>query len=514
MLTAAFADALGVSEDEAHAMLLDFSRRVNEQAAMGPVEITGLGTFEQRGDGLTFAPDDTLALIVNHVYADLRPLPMHGAVLQRTPEPEPTPESEPDIEPEPESSAMVPEAPLAPLDLEQHVAPEPEAPTPVAESDTDEPAAQFEQPPGVEAVEDEDDAMSPLGELPMPPLFASDDTLSTLRDMGRDLDSDPHVHRWADDLIREEGDDEPAPSTDALEDDSPFAFVDDDPAAFDPEPFALEDDDAVPTFAPAFEDSFEPELPPASEPPEITIPEPSVPEPVYAAPEPDAPAPDAYASDSPIPPQPVEEAKSVAIADDGLSDEDLTARIAPVAGQFVAPPAAPTPPDAEPAPRRSPPPPRERSSVPLLVLLGVAILLIVAAMAWWLTRSDVADSTVAVAPADTAQVVAPMDTVETPAVEPETALRGSTPVSVPPGYTVVIGSGATVAEAEALAAPYRELGYRTGILVGDSRGRRLYRVGVGQFETLSAAIAARDGALREGDLRTLTPSDAFTFPFR
>ncbi len=347
----------------------------------------------------------------------------------------------------------------------------------------------------------------------MPPLFATDDTLSALRDASRDLD--PHAHQWADDLIREENDEsEPLEEPQREEDTSSFAFADDEPDAFEPQRFDDDDDgeyldDELPSFSPAFDDSPEPEMPRASEPPEIAIPEPDVPEPAYAAPtpEPFAPVEPGLANE----PEAIVDEELVAPAEDVLSDDDLIARIAPTPSQDV-PPIAP-PPEQEP-PRRPPPSPRRKSNLPLIGVVVLALLLSIAGMMWWLTRSTAPDPIIAETPADTVQQVAPVDTLAAVPDEPETPLRGSTPVSVPPGYTVVIGSGATEAEAEALAAPYRELGYRTGILAGTSRGRRLYRVGVGQFETLQDAIAARDGALREGDLRTLTPSDAFTFPFQ
>ncbi len=357
----------------------------------------------------------------------------------------------------------------------------------------------------------------------MPPLFATDDTLSALRDASRDLD--PHAHQWADDLIREEQDDsEPMEEPEQADDASPFAFVDDEPDAFEPQPFDDDEypDDELPSFSPAFDDAPEPEMPRASEPPEIAIPEPDVPEPVYAAPtpEPFVPVePESFVAPEPVAEQePMVDDEPVAPPEDALSDDDLIARIAPKPDHALPPTAAatippPQPPEPEVSHRRTPPP-RRKSNLPLIGILVLALLLAIAATMWWLTRSDTPDPTLAQTPVDTTQTVAPIDTVAAVPDEPETALRGSTPVSVPPGYTVVIGSGATAAEAEALAAPYRERGYRTGILVGTSRGRQLYRVGVGQFETLRDAIAARDGALREGDLRTLTPSDAFTFPFQ
>ncbi len=517
MLTAAFADALGVSEDEARAMLLDFARRVREQTQIGPVDITGLGTFEQRDGSLAFSPDDSLALIVNHVYADLRPLPMHGALPPQT-APEPAPDQEPELDPEPEPQSSVPTE--APTELPAPM------PTPAP------PAATLPETPAPESSASEPDPLDefgeevtgPLGELPMPPLFATDDTLSALRDASRDLD--PHAHKWADDLIREERDDvEPSGEPQPVSDESPFSFVDDEPEpfgpdgldSFDDEPF----DDEPPTFAPTFDSPPEPTMSPASEPPEIALPEPDVPEPVYAEPEYLTPVePEPFAEPSPVAEQqPAGEPEPISF-EPALTDDDLIARIAPSPDKVLppAPPATPlpaaTPPPSEPQtqPLRAAPR-RKRSGLPMIGLLVLALLLGVAAMMWWLTRPSVPDSTIAAIPADTTQMVSPVDTVATPPAEPETALRGSTPVSVPPGYTVVVGGG-TAAEAEAIAQPYRDRGYRTGILVGTSRGSRIYRVGVGQFETRREADAARTGALRQGELGELTPSDAFLFPFQ
>jgi hypothetical protein len=81
-------------------------------------------------------------------------------------------------------------------------------------------------------------------------------------------------------------------------------------------------------------------------------------------------------------------------------------------------------------------------------------------------------------------------TTPTPAdpIMEETAFRGTTPVTpAAGGYTLVVGHAASSGAAESLAATYRERGFRVGVLPGQSGGRRIYRVGVGQFPTLSEA---------------------------
>lgn len=474
-MVTAFAHALGVDESEAREMLRTFGQRVRAQAASGPVAIDGLGTFAMQDGALTFEPAESLALVVNHAYADLRPLPMHRDL----PEPPTEAEDEPDRS-EPERSE--PE-------------PEPQA------ADPDPPA--FDPQP-FDADAGDEPVTGPLGELPMPPLFADDETLTALRDAGRDLEDpkrDPErAHRWADDLIRE---DDGSPAGPPPADPPPVSGTADqnDP---DPQPEDLSADpdsddafDELPSLAPSFSDA-EPELPTADEPPEIAVPENEVPEPTLHETDPAPPVSSEPAAPEPelAPPQ-------------GEPAEDPVARIAPI----------PSPrPEPAPRPERAPARParqRRRSLLPLVGALALAALLGVAAMWWWLSRPGHVDPAVATAPrpADTVQAAAvpPPDTLAQAlpgaeqADEPETPLRGRTPVTPQSGFTVVVGGEPTQAAAEALAARYRADGYRTGVLPGrTSRGAAIFRVGVGAFDSRQAAERARTG-----ELQGTVPADAW-----
>ena len=159
-----------------------------------------------------------------------------------------------------------------------------------------------------------------------------------------------------------------------------------------------------------------------------------------------------------------------------------------------------------PRPVRTPPPPpvsaRRFPWLPAVLLLA----LVVALVAVLVLRDPEPVVTPAAPPVGAADSVQTPDTsaavaetpptaaetpVETPpAAEPETALRGTSPVVAGSGYTLVIGGG-TQAEAERLAAPFRAQGYRTGVLAGRTdSGAAIYRTAIGQFNSLGAAQSA------------------------
>jgi hypothetical protein len=247
----------------------------------------------------------------------------------------------------------------------------------------------------------------------------------------------------------------------------------------------------------------------ASEPPELAISDPNPSPSTDDAAEPPTPADPPPVSDELT--REEEEAAFEVVDEAPEPPADPIDRIAPIPTSAPRPAAEPEP---EPVRPRTPPP-APKTGNGLTIAIGVVALLLGVAFAWWwLSNRPPATDDLAAAPvpADTAAAFTPVpDTLAQAAVpeEPETNLRGATPVTVPPGFTVVVGGAPTSAEAEAIAEPYRAAGFRTGILLGQSRGQRYYRVGVGQFESREQAVAA----LASDDFPDQAPADAFIFPF-
>lgn len=107
------------------------------------------------------------------------------------------------------------------------------------------------------------------------------------------------------------------------------------------------------------------------------------------------------------------------------------------------------------------------------------------------------------------------DTVATPppaapvSEGPVDPLRGRAPFVPGRGFTIVIGGAETLAGADSIAAPLRDGGYRVEVLPAPAGARQaLYRVGVGQFDTIEAA----QQAMRQ--LAAFLPEDAWVYKLR
>ena len=72
------------------------------------------------------------------------------------------------------------------------------------------------------------------------------------------------------------------------------------------------------------------------------------------------------------------------------------------------------------------------------------------------------------------------------------------------GYAIVVASVLTQEEAEGIEQRYKNQGYRTGILVETTDGITRFRIGLGQFPTISAATAS-NSTLRGSGI----PADAW-----
>ena len=117
-------------------------------------------------------------------------------------------------------------------------------------------------------------------------------------------------------------------------------------------------------------------------------------------------------------------------------------------------------------------------------------------------------------PDERAQVPAQSDTLVAqplppPAAPRDVALYGTDPVVSGRGFTIIVGSDPSEAEAQRMASSFREKGYRVGVLPGRAEsGGNIFRVGVGQFGT--AAEARRALARLSGAV----PADAWIFSLR
>lgn len=475
-LLAAFSEALDLPPEQARPLLDQAIRLIghrldaNEQA-----EVPGLGTFYRTGQGVRFVAAPTLEQAVNHRYAGLAPV--------SPPEQQPPAPPAPDEPEDPFSSAgavrpfaaIPPEDPLdSPL---RDIAPEPvEEPTPEQHDDAPEPA-------------DEPDASVP------PFVFSFDEA-------------------------PEDGPLEDEPSENASQEDEPFLDAEprDEPAAArrrpDDAPLDPDDPDDVNALLAGVWTPRQPDAEPLGPMPdrfedaEFDV-EGRPPEPPPAKPEP--------ASPPPAEPTPVE---ATPFAPPPFAAPPPAAPSRPIRAAEPAPFAATRNPDLPPEPptpvTRPAPPPERRSALPY-VLLGVLLLLLVGA-AWWFLRPTPPPPTFAEAPRETP--VEPTPTVEPPladepddaatapeAVEPEapeppvateptpaeTPLRGSTPVTAEAGgYTWVVASEPSRADAERRAAAFREQGYRVGVIPGQVSGRTYYRVALGQYRTTDEAARFRN----------------------
>src|SRR5690625_2779637 len=78
---------------------------------------------------------------------------------------------------------------------------------------------------------------------------------------------------------------------------------------------------------------------------------------------------------------------------------------------------------------------------------------------------------------------------------PESPLRGEGIDRSVSRYTLVVGSLQSAAVADEVAEEWRNRGFRTDIFSETANGVTRYRVGIGQFETINAADAARSGEI-------------------
>ncbi len=447
------ADALGTTPDEAQGQLEAFAGRLRETLQReAEVFCEGLGTFRMTGGRLTFTPDASVALVVNHRYAGMEPIPLSA---DAPPAWQPPPPEDDDLPPEPSERVAFEEV-------------------------------TFEAPPN-----------TTTGDAPpeLPPLFASDETLMALRDAARDLDAPraDEADTWAARLVEE---DEVPPESEAPAAPEWAPEVEETPEAAPAPPALFDGDEGAPAEMP---ETFE--VPPGDE-----------------ADSDSAAAAEAEAER--------DEAESAAAASDeaasaaAASDEALAAGLLPADPPPVGRP-APVPPIELP----SRPPPRAPEPRRFPVLPALLLLALVGAVIAVLLLRQPAPAPVPVPPTAADTAAAPLDTAavatdtaapgddenapaaiappvvppaQTPAAEtsaPETpggeALRGTAPVVAGAGFTLVVGGADTAAGAEAVAAPFRQQGYRTGVLAGRTdAGAAIYRAAVGQFSSLGAAQQA------------------------
>ncbi len=265
------ADVLGTTEAEARQALADFVEALHTRLdAEGEVAFEGLGTFRRAGGSLTFEAAPAVALVVNHRYAGMEPIPL--------------------------SSGAPPRWQTGLPDDQHPLGPPPETVFETADTSPD------------------DDGPD------LPPLFASDETLMALRDAARDLDTPPseEAAQWADEMIEEDSQivpvdlsqpeepedvppiddasvieevvlsDPPSPSDDegeaellqeedGLDDENDEVFEADEPALVFP-PHGVVEHDAADAVPPPPVPAEVPPPPPASErPPRVRTPEPDEP---------------------------------------------------------------------------------------------------------------------------------------------------------------------------------------------------------------------------------------------
>jgi hypothetical protein len=68
------AGKLGLTEEETVKKLTEFILTIKEKSGKGEVAIDGLGTFATKGKSLTFTPDESFDLEINHNYAGMMPV--------------------------------------------------------------------------------------------------------------------------------------------------------------------------------------------------------------------------------------------------------------------------------------------------------------------------------------------------------------------------------------------------------------------------------------------------------
>lgn len=194
------ADALNASEADVRAALDRFSARLHERLQEEEsVTYHGLGTFRSEGGRLTFEADESVALVVNHRYAGMEPIPLSAGA---------PPTWQPGLPDD--------EHPLG--------APPPEVFEDVPYEDDSVEATASEAdfaPPEVEEEAVWSDVSPPPATPDLPPLFASDETLMALRDAAREMEGAPpsdEADEWAARMIEEEEapppPDEPEPEAD------------------------------------------------------------------------------------------------------------------------------------------------------------------------------------------------------------------------------------------------------------------------------------------------------------
>ncbi len=162
-------------------------------------------------------------------------------------------------------------------------------------------------------------------------------------------------------------------------------------------------------------------------------------------------------------------------------------------------------------------PPRKRRPTPLFYVILSGTLLVIVLLAFLLSNRGKTPSTPTIeAPqATTEESVSavpeqPVEESSRPSSETPPPVEGTTPSpattageSFDPlrssegiirergGYTWVVASVASRKKAEEIAARYRSMGFRTGVLEGTIQGRRIFRVGIGQFASIEEAQRAR-----------------------
>lgn len=440
--------------------------RVRQQVGLyGYARLAGIGTFRQQQGQLTFEPDRTLAEAANHRFAGLEPLQVE---TPRTSEAGHGYQKTQVLHPKEPSEALPPPAP-----------PVPEADSPEADERAEDPFWEEREEPAPD---------HPLGPYPHPSFEEADFAV-----LGEEM---PH----------DDGDDveESREAYEADAGEEPTIFFNAPPARHEERPDEEPEDDVEADL------TFEPD-PVTDVPPEPTL---RWNETEEAEPEEADPGP-------PEPTEPYAPPRKPTFERFLAPGEGTERPPQPLRPSGAEPSRAEK--DAAPSRPPVPPPPKhqvqhgpnrfqqehERTRTPLIVT-GVVLLLGIVGAVWYFALSGadpvvreepplvVEEDTVTAQPLaadsvglDTATVAAAASPDE-PEDVPSTPLRS--PDGIDPergGYTVIVASEASRQAAEAVAARYRDQGYRTGIIVGRSGGSTRYRVGIGQFASLGEADAAR-----------------------
>lgn len=182
--------------------------------------------------------------------------------------------------------------------------------------------------------------------------------------------------------------------------------------------------------------------------------------------------------------------------------ETMTEAATPPASSSTTTSSAPV---SETAPVRdaSPEQPRRRRGAAGVLVAALALLLVGLAAVWLLSpRPTPPPEPVAVLPAPPPEPEPDPEPAPEAEAEPEAApaeearnpalwsSEGVDPARG--GVTWIVASRPSRADAERIAASYRERGYRVSVLPHTQGGRTTYRVAVGQFATNAEALEARD----------------------